>query len=231
MSTKYEFICERWPSGNLEKTVLRPAMLNRWQRFTAGTVKVRLRRRGGNFGLWIPVPDALDRVSRVTREGGAGTRIITERRSDHRQLSITKVEHDDVPDLGCAPGVEVIHHQVWERFGTTVRSGGRWYCRFVDGTFPPGVVSYHGHEDEDGQWQGAAEDIFRVEPNTMDGLWEVAEFIVAKAMAGQNDCSRLIVADQSWRPSTGWEHYAGDYHRHVHYQVEGGVSCTPSGQT
>jgi hypothetical protein len=225
----YQFICELWPKGGIEQTLKRTPMLERWQRFASPSKRVRLRRRGGDYGLWIPVDDALVRVRDITKEPRAGVRVITQRRTDKRELAITKIEAEDVPDLGCAPALEAIHHYLWGKYGARIRSGGRGFCRYVDGTFPPGIVSRHGYEDEDEDWFGAAEDVFVVEPNTMEFLYEVARDLVAQAKAGKLEARDIICGDKRWRASNGFreEHYSGLFHRHIHVDVEGGGPCTP----
>ena len=124
-----------------------------------------------------------------------------------------------VPDLGAAPAIEEIHGAVWEAF--PVRSGGLWYCRFIDGTR---TVSKHGYQDVG--WKGAAEDIF-VTTGGMPELVDVAEYIVAQTKNGNLEAQTVIVDQDIWSPESGWRVYGGTRHTHVHVDSLGGRPCSP----
>ena len=55
-----------------------------------------------------------------------------------------------VPDLGCLHQIEVAHGWIWDHFPGRVRSGGRFVCRYIDGTH---TVSRHGFVDPRGTWR------------------------------------------------------------------------------
>lgn len=216
----YDYIVET--ARGATKTMGRWAMLARWAAFTSRSFHVRLRRRGEEYGDWVTVPNAQQTFRAQTAADRAGVRVFTQRRRDGKEFVVTKVERDVVPDLGCEPALEKIHHAVFDvKYPGRVRSGGRYFCRFVDGTT---VVSRHGYRTD--RWQGAAEDIFVTDPNTMAFLEEVADFIVAETEAGRLDARTVIVNRRRWTP-LGWGPYTGAQHFHVHVDTDGGAPCTP----
>lgn len=227
----YEFIVERWPSGRIERTLRRKRMLARVAIFTVGAKRLRFRDRPegeprSEWGPWIKRLAGLKMIAARTAKGEAGDRFFVERKSDRLQLRIWKIEGKEtepVPDLGCAPELEKIHHWLFTTYGTRIRSGGRGFCRFVSGT---STVSRHGYKTR--EWFGAAEDIFVVSPNTMEFLEEVADALVAEARKGNLHPREVIVNRRKWRSSTDkWEFYSGDRHFHIHGDVPGGEPCEP----
>jgi hypothetical protein len=204
----------------MPKTQDRREMLARVRGFLKG--KARVRMAGSDFGPWRSEPDAVQRIDALTSRLGVGPKLIVQRESDMEQLSIREVtSKPSFPDLGAAPEIEAIHAEVWAEFD--VRSGGLWFCRFIDGTHS---VSKHGYLNDDPAWKGAAEDIFVIDGG-MEDLKLVAEFIVAETKAGRLKAATVIVDLTIWTPAAGWHVYTGDRHFHVHVDVLGGHPCSP----
>lgn len=218
---EYEYVVERHPSGDVHATLEREQMLARVDGFVKRSWLIRLRRRGEPWSRWLFRPLVKQKIRRRTHSNYGDPKLFIQRQSDMQTLSIHKVEGPEkIPDLGCAPELERIHAAVWGKFGSSgVRSGGRYFCRFVDGTR---IVSRHGYRSD--TWQGAAEDIFSM-PDNMDALRVRANFIVSETQAGRLNARTVIVGDDVWTPSTGWQPYGGVYHTHVHVDVEGGFPC------
>jgi hypothetical protein len=180
----------------------------------------RLREAGEDFGPWKSPADVMDQVERRTAVMGVGPKLIVQREFDRDELSIREVEAEPTgPDLGCAPELERIHYACWDEF-SDLRSGGRYVCRFIDGT---SSVSRHGYITN--AWKGAAEDIFVTVPNTIAHLIEVAQFIVTGTLAGSLHADHVIVGNRIWTVGSGWTGYGGAYHAHVHVDVDGGWVC------
>jgi len=192
-------------------------------RFTLIGYLFRIRGRGSDFGPYRKRKDIRQQVGRRTNFNDFGYRVFVQRKRDSKVLSIWKIEVEDpIPDLGCAPDIEKAHAALVKRYGAAaIPSGGRYYCRYVDGSH---IVSHHGYVGPG--WKGGAEDIFSV-PDNMDSLGDKAYFLVAETKAGRLNLNRVIVGNSSWSPSTGWEWYGGEYHRHVHYQTAAGSPCSP----
>jgi len=165
------------------------------------------------------------RVRNLTRKAPLGSRILAERANDET-LVIAKVERDvvgPVPDLGAHPSINQAHAYLWNKYGDGVRSGGRWYCKFVSGT---NTVSRHGYYGKN--WKGAAEDIFGVgNLNNMASLYAIAEDLVQQVKKGVLDLDTVIVGDKRWRRGIGWDHYGGEFHTHIHIDIAAGRACTP----
>jgi hypothetical protein len=215
-----EFITAKYPDASMPKTQDRKAMMLRVRGFLDNAKRARLREAGGEFGPWLQPGDILDRIDRRTSRMGIGPKLIVQRDSDRKQLSIREVDVGPaIPDLGAHPDVEKVHAAVWNKFD--VRTGGLYLCRFIDGT---NQVSKHGYVSDN--WKGAAEDIF-VLSGGMTELEEVAEFIVRGAKANEWQSSTVIVNRRIWTPSAGWHPYSGAQHFHVHHDCPGGHACTP----
>ena len=119
--------------------------------------------------------------------------------------------------------IEVAHGWIWDRFPGRVRSGGRFVCRYIDGTH---TVSRHGFIDPHGTWRGAAEDVFI--DGDMGDLVAMARAIVDAAEDGVLDLDTVIVNHMIWTSGTGvWHEYNGAVHYHVHVDKLAGVSCRP----
>ena len=220
-----EFITARFPESEMERKTGREAMLARTTAFVRKHAdrpqrRSRLREAGRDFGPWKSPQEIIGQVERRTAVMGCGPKLICQREHDREQLSIRELEAEvPHPDLGCAPELERIHFAVWDEFND-VRSGGRFLCRFIDGT---STVSKHGYLTD--EWRGAAEDIFR--EGDMDDLIAVANFIVVSTTADHLKASRVIVDDRIWDPDSGWHPYGGNRHFHCHVEVEGGHACSP----
>jgi hypothetical protein len=217
----YQFVVERHPSGEFRGTHARDEMLARALRFAEQGWLFNLRTRGTDWSRPFTRGEALERVKSRTAARDDDFKLFLKRRRDKAILSIHKIEVEPpVADLGCHPEVEKIHAALVHEFGSGgISSGGRYYCRYVDGTR---TVSRHGYVDTG--WKGAAEDIF-ASPDSMGELAQRANFIISKTKAGVLRADRVIVGASSWRPIEGWTTYTGAYHRHVHYECNGGRPC------
>jgi len=168
-----------------------------------------------------------DRVRTLSEKAPVGRILRVERGEDKDQLAIVKLDRLAVPDLGCHPAIEKAHALLWKKFGEDkLRSAGRWYCRYVDGTK---TVSRHGYlAKPPGTWKGAAEDVFgEGNLNSLAGLKTIADYLVSRTGAGVLTLDTVIYGDRVWRSTTGWGPYTGDFHSHVHFDVTAGRACTP----
>lgn len=223
------FVTARFPEGRVPRTSNRLAMLRRTRGFVFEFAdrpkrRSRLREIGEDFGPWRSPGDLMERVERRTAEMGVGPKLIIQREHDMEQLSIRELEVEPTsPDLGCHPDIEAIHYAVWAEFAGQVRSGGRFVCRYIDGTLN---VSRHGYLGNvpPPPWRGAAEDIF-VTIGGMTNLKRVANFIVARTIAGDLKADHVIVDRRIWTAGSGWGPYGGNRHFHVHVDVAGGRPC------
>jgi hypothetical protein len=212
-----EFICTKFPDGEVSKPVSQSVMLGRVGRFVPVDVKCRLRLVGSEWGPWRTEKDLLSRVKNIVVKAGVGPKLIIQRENDREMLSVREVAVK--PDLGANPAIEAIHWEVWPKF--PVRSGGLWLCRYIDGTR---TVSKHGFQAPG--WKGSAEDIFVTEGG-MSKLIDVAKFIVDRTKKKQLNASTVIVDNDIWTPQTGWRVYGGQRHYHVHTDASGGSACNP----
>lgn len=185
--------------------------------------KVRLRKRGDDFGPWLRPSEGVRRVARRTAFSDFGFKIFIQRRRDRRTLSIHKTETvPPVPDLGCHHEIEKAYAALTREYGKDgIRNGGIWFCRDVDGH--PGLRSRHGYRTR--EWKGAAGDAFS-NPDTMPALIRKAQFLVAECRAGRLELDAVIVGNQVWtRSDDQWHHYSGEFHRHIHLEVHAGSPC------
>lgn len=83
---------------------------------------------------------------------------------------------------------------------------GAYVCKTIAGS--GGTMSQHSY--------GNAID---VGAGTMDQLWEIAKWAVARA--DQLKLEHVIVDDRIWTRGYGWRHYGGERHYHVH------LDCNP----
>jgi hypothetical protein len=212
--------------GNVpERTLDRGKMLERVDLYLSKADKARLWRRDRIPGMFRPEERVRERLAAVTRDAPEGQRILVQRQGEDETLVVQKVEPlGTVTDLGCNPQIEKAHSLLWAKFGEDkLRSAGRWYCRYIDGTK---TVSRHGYRSKD--WQGAAEDIFgEGGMNTMAGLEDIAKFLVRKHEAGEVKLYTVIYGNRKWRAGEGWGVYGGVFHTHVHYDALRGRPCTP----
>ena len=173
-----------------------------------------------------PIDVVYRRVQNLTRAAQLGWGVQVHR-PDGEYLVIIKTEPvTSVPDLGCHPEIEKAHALLWQKYGEDkLRSAGRWYCRYVDGTT---TVSRHGYFSDNPNWLGAAEDIFgEGNMNNMAALYDIQEFLVRKCNEGEIDLYTVIAGDRRWRKGEGYTKYTGVFHTHVHYDAEGGKACKP----
>jgi len=220
MRAMTEFITSRFPDASMPKTQTSKEMMLRVRAFLDNSKTSRLREIGGDWGPWRSRGETMDRIDRRCSSMGVGPKLIVQRDTDRKQLSIREViAQPAVPDLGAHPDVEKIHAAVWREFD--VRSGGIYLCRNIDGT---STVSKHGYVSDN--WKGAAEDIF-VLSGGMEQLEDVAEFIVAGAKRNDWQSSTVIVNRRIWTPPAGWHAYTGEQHFHVHHDCPGGHACVP----
>lgn len=212
--------------GN-RRTVTRIQMLNQVRKFSWGKGPVQLRSRGTDFGGLLRPIEALRRLARRTALNGLGYKAFV-RRKDGRVLSIHKIKTPIMSVGTHYPGLGDVHPTIQKgfdelaaHFGTnTIRNGGCWFCRFVDGT---DIVSHHGYLTV--SWKGGAGDIF-VNPDVFSLLLFVAKYLVS--IAPELGISRVIVGDQVWDARDGqWHPYAGVFHRHIHFEVDEGSPCSP----
>jgi hypothetical protein len=184
----------------------------------------RVRSRTGEFGHVRGWRASRVAAWKILQAGGPGTRAVMRSEGTGAVFGVTKVvDEPTIQDLGCAPELERIHAYVveWGKAHGGVRSGGRWYCRYVLGSR---TVSRHGYRGN--EWLGAAEDWFVV-ANTMSVLFDLAYYLVGLTQKGHIFPHAIVVGDQEWRPGEGWTHYGGEYHRHVHIDVPDGYPCHP----
>lgn len=212
-----EFVTARYPEGTMPRVHSQAQMVARVKTFMPPGVRARVREVGGEWTRWLLQPRAIDRILNRVTKMGVGPKLIVQRESDRDMLSIREVSL--VPDLGAAPEIEKIHAAVWNKF--KVRSGGLWYCRYIDGTR---TVSKHGYLTS--SWKGAAEDIF-VLSGGMPALINVADFIVTETRAKRLKAATVIVDQDIWTPASGWRVYGGQRHYHAHTDVTGGGACRP----
>lgn len=217
-----EFITARFPEGAVPRTSNRETMLRRVHTFIQG--ESRIREAGGDFGPWKSEPRVLHQVRARVDEMGVGPKLIIQRRGDGEQLSIREVEVEPPrPDLGCNPLTEDVHYALREEFGDdALRSGGRYLCRFVDGST---TVSKHGFRTR--KWKGTAEDEF-VTSGGMPMLLGVADFVVRQAKSGILVVQTVIV-ERIIRTAPDFEPrpYPGKPHYHLHHDEPGGSPCSP----
>jgi hypothetical protein len=213
-----------------ERSVDRAAMLERVAHFLdRGGDKARAwNRHREPPAVFRTAIHTRERVELLTRNAADGARVLVQSLGLDEVLVVQKLDDraaGPVPDLGCSPRIEKAHQLLWERFGEeALRSAGRWYCRFVDGT---NTVSRHGYL-KPGVWQGSAEDIFgEGSMNTMAGLEQIARFLVRRVEAGDLALYTVIYGDEKWRAGEGWQPYGGVFHTHVHYDALGGQPCRP----
>jgi hypothetical protein len=219
MTTEYR--TARWPEREFVKTQTRPGALERLSKFMADERQARMRFKGRTvFGAWRHPSFIQARVEDRLKTMPVGEVIIVQRETDREQLAIRKMEKDVVADLGCHPMLEVAHAYLWEKYD--VRSGGRWYCRFIDGTW---TVSRHGFwQSGPSGWRGAAEDVF-VNEGGMEQQEEMADDTV-QTFKGDG-LLEVISNRRIWTPSRGWHPYGGHPHYHEHLAFMGGVACRP----
>lgn len=224
----FKFVVEsRLPGGNwsTRQTLSRAEMLVRFEAFSAKwNRRYRLRHRGQDFGPWLIRPVARYRVRRRTARFDDDYRIFIQRSSDGKVLSIHKVEDlPDVPDLGCHPAIEEAYAALIRKYGKdSIRNGGIYYCRYVDGTH---TVSRHGYRST--TWRGAAGDIFST-PDTMTALYEKAKYLVGETKLRRLDLDAVIVGSAVWTKADGqWHPYYGAFHRHIHMEAHSGGPCNP----
>lgn len=212
-----EFITARFPDQESAKVQNRKQMRDRVRRFIPEGVSARLRLQGEDYGPWRNQTGLVDCLLNQVDKMGVGPKLIVQRKNDLEALSIREVTR--TPDLGAAPGIEAIHGAVWDKFD--VRSGGLWYCRFIDGTH---TVSKHGYQSS--SWKGAAEDVF---PNSggAPALATIAEFVIRETKANRLKAATVIWLQRIWTPGSGERVYGGQTHYHVHIDVAGGSACKP----
>lgn len=223
--TATEFITARFPDGSVPRVQTRRRVRGRVHRFIPLDSKARIREAGGEFGPWLPEPEAVERLDHRMARMGVGPKLIVQRERDRDQLSIREVSAEPrIPDLGCHPTIEKSHALTYAEF-PDLRSGGVFLCRFVDGSR---TVSKHGYlkDDPDG-WKGAAEDTF-VTAGGMEALEEVAHFKVQCARRGILNLATVIVNRTIWTaPDWNARSYSGAQHFHVHEDAPGGRACNP----
>jgi hypothetical protein len=211
-----EFIFTSFPDGEIARTLKRPTLVKRLHAFIPQGTKARIREIGQDFGPWRRESDAIDRILDRVDRMGVGPKVIVQREKDRAMRGIRELS--SLPDLGANPEIEKIHAAVWKRY--SVRSGGLWLCRYIDGT---SSVSKHGYLGSG--WKGAAEDIF-VNAGGMPELVKVGQFIVDQTKRGNLKAATVIVDNDIWT-SGGWRVYGGQRHYHVHVDVAGGTACKP----
>ncbi len=81
-----------------------------------------------------------------------------------------------------------------------VRFLGAYVCKHIVGSY---TMSQHSY--------GNAVDFGR---DNMDELWDLAHYAVANADVLH--IQHVIVGDRIWTRGSGWAHYSGEYHYHVH---------------
>jgi len=77
---------------------------------------------------------------------------------------------------------------------------GAYVCKYIVGS---STLSQHSY--------GNAVDFGR---DNMAELYDLAHYLVEHA--DELDLVHVIVDDKIWEPGTGWQHYSGDRHYHVH---------------
>ncbi len=217
------FVTARFPEGIVPRTSNRATMRRRVHRFIPPGVLARMREAGGSWGTWRREREAVERILERTDRVGVGPKLIVQRRSDMEQLSIRELEIEpDYPDLGCNPYTEEVHYALREEFGKgALRSGGRYLCRFVDGTRS---VSRHGYIGP--TWQGSAEDEF-VTSGGMPMLLGVADWLWRTAKAGRLNVATVIVQTTiRTAPDFAPRPYGGAPHFHLHHDEPGGRPCS-----
>lgn len=226
---KTEFITARFPDSAIPQTQTVEGARRRIHRFIRSGEQVRIREVGGPWGPWRTEREATIRAVGRMKTMGVGPKIILQRQNDMEQLSVREVRvlQQKVADIGANPRIEEAHAAIYDEFGPDLlRSGGVWYCRFIDGT---NTVSRHGYLDEVSPktWHGGAEDLF-VKSGGMTQLRKVARFTVDRAKHKVLDLSNIIVDTSIWSaPSFIERHYSGARHYHQHHDAPGGEPCRP----
>lgn len=223
MPETVEYVTARFPEARLERVTGRVAAMHRVDDFARTGTRLRIRRQGSQYGRWLDEAEGDLRFRERSLAMPVGEKLVVQREGDGEQLAIRKVSRLLVPDLGCYEELEVLHELKWQEFGEQVRTGGRWFCRFIDGTT---IVSKHGYKAADGSWLGAAEDVF-VTFGGMPALKEVARFTVAMHKAKKiKNLATVIVERDIWTPA-GWRYggYGGLPHYHEHDDFDAGVVC------
>jgi hypothetical protein len=223
-----EYRTARWPEREMVRETTRPVALDRMREFLSAGVppdEGRMRTKGTSDwpARWIAKPQLMDRIEERSAAMPFGTVLLVQRENDREVMSLMKLERDVVADLGCQPQLEVMHAFVWEKYD--VRSGGRFLCRFIDGTH---TVSRHGFWLPDGKggwtWRGSAEDVFVTEGG-MTMQEKMATDVVSEFKnKGLIEC---ISNRRIWTPSQGWHPYGGNPHYHMHAAFGGGIACRP----
>jgi hypothetical protein len=219
------YLTQRYPESEKVKETGRRRALTRTKAFmTKKGGSIQLREPGEPYGPRLTAREALRRVARRSRIRHTFKAIIR-RLSDGEEFSLRTINKESfpVPDLGCLHAIEVAHGWIWDHFPGRVRSGGRFVCRYIDGTH---TVSRHGFVDPRGTWKGAAEDVFI--DGDMGDLVAMARAIVGAAEESVLDLDTVIVNRMIWTSGTGvWHEYNGAVHYHVHVDKLAGEPCRP----
>jgi len=222
-----EFITSRFPDGEVPRTQSRTEMRARVHVFVPEGSRARLREAGGTVGPWRSEGELVPRIMARADAMGVGPKLIVQRESDERQLSIREVAAaPEIPELYADPAIEEAHAHIYDEFGANIlRSAGVWLCRYVDGTR---TVSKHGYHNPDRGWRGAAEDLF-VTSGGMTQLHKVARFTVDRAKSGVLTLGTVIVDTSIFTAAGGWAEkpYGGVRHYHQHHDSPNGRPCQP----
>lgn len=218
------FVTARFPEQEMARHSDRMGMLSRTRGFLRPAEEARIREAGvSKYNRWQRAERVFEIVKDRTARQGVGPKLIIQRRTPNLdELSIREVDdHPTIPDLNAHPGIEKSHALTYEKFRGKLRSGGIWYCRYVDGTH---TVSKHGFLAP--TWKGAAEDTFVTEGG-MAFQTQVANWKIEQTKKGVLNLATVICDDWIWTPQGGKRAYGGVRHFHIHEDCSGGRACNP----
>jgi hypothetical protein len=218
-----EYITSLFPENRAPRTSTKRTALQRVHRFVPPGSQMRLREAGQEFGQWRREKDGVPRLIQRLEHLEVGPKIIVQRESDMEQLSIRTVESLFIPDLGANPTLELLSAELVDAFGMdTLRDGGLYVCRYIDGTHS---VSRHGYVKKSlPAWKGSARDWF-VRSGGMTTLWQVARFQVSRIQHHNVTNAHVIVDSSIYTHPGGWTGYRGAKHLHTHIDTPGGEPC------
>jgi len=171
-------------------------------------------------------PDRTAReVNRIVRQwvntSKVGARMDIHSPKDLFVLKVVEVAPPvQAPDI--APALVPVYVRVFSNYGW-VTNLGNWYCRYIAGTR---TVSHHGYYGDG--WKGGAQDFGCPDGAHLELLGNaIVHWATDPTDPLHGNVDTVIYHDRIWTSGSGWHHYTGVYHYHVHVDVSAGGPCSP----